>query len=174
MRCVLTIVMSSCTYMSDGSGQPSRIGATNQSGAESFAAISRSFRGGGETRSILLHFRPASLSLSRPSAPAQSATLRGESKDLVYGQASGQRRRACPQACIGHTLDVERGGLSGSDRMVGSRARAWLKGGDAGDMQSDWSIVLIACWWRNWPKLTIFSCLTNAGQLDGRKNGRRF
>src|SRR5271163_2613794 len=110
MRCVLTIVTSSCTYMSDGSGQPSRIGATTQSGAESFAAISRPPGGRRQTRSVLLHLCPASLSLSRPSAPAQSATSIGASQNLVYGQDSGQRRRASPQARIGHTLDVERGG----------------------------------------------------------------
>ena len=170
MRFVLTIVISSCIYVSDGSGQPSRSGAAPQSGAESIATISRPSGGGGEARSILLHFRPASLSLSRASAPAQSATSRGESKDLVYGQASGQRRKASPQAGVGHALYLERGSSPGSDRMVGSRARAWLRGGDAGDMQSVWNIVLIACWWRSWPKLTIFSCQTNTGQLDGLKN----
>jgi hypothetical protein len=174
MRFILTIAISSCTYMSDGSGQPSRSGATSQSGAESIAAISRLSRGGGEARSILLHFRSASLSLCRASAPAQSSTSGVESKNLVYGQASGQRRRTSPQARIGHALYLERGSPSGSDRMVGSRAGAWLRGGDAGDMQSVWNIVLIACWWRNWPMLTIFSCQTNTGQLDGLKNGRRF
>lgn len=174
MRCVLTIAISSCTYMSDGSGQPSRIGATPQSGAESFAAIRRPPRGGGEARSVLLHFHPASLSLSRPSASAQSAASIGGSQSLVHGQASPQHRRASPQARFGHALDVERSGLPGSDRMVGSRARAWLRGGDDGDMQSVWNIVLIVCWWISWPKLMIFSCQTDTGQLGGRKNGRRF
>src|ERR1035438_6257076 len=91
MRFVLTIVINSCIYVSDGSGQPSRSGAAPQSGAESIATISRPSGGGGEARSILLHFRPASLSLSRASAPAQSAISRGESKDLVYGDRKSTR-----------------------------------------------------------------------------------
>jgi hypothetical protein len=174
MRFVLTIVVSSCTYMSDGSGQPSRIGATPQSCTESFAAIRRPSRGGGETRCVLLYFRSASLPLSRPSAPTQSAASCGESKDLVYGQASGEGRTASPQARIGHALYLERGSVPGFDRMVGSRARAWLKGVDAGDMQSPWNIVLIVGWWISWPKLTIFSCQTNTGRLESQKNGGNF
>jgi len=173
MRFVLTMDRSICTYVSDGAGQPSRIGATPPSGAEFIAAISRLSSGGGETRSVLFHFRPAGLSLSRPSSPAQNAAPRSKSKDLVYGQASGQSSKPPSQACNGYTLCLERGRPPGSDRMVGSRARAWLRGVDASDMQSVCNIVLIACWWISWPRLTIFSCQTNTGQLDSPKKGWR-
>src|SRR5262249_34095537 len=108
------------------------------------------------------------------SARPQTATSCNTSQDHAYRQTSGRRYRTRPQARIGDPLYSERGGSPGSDRMAGSRARAWLNGAATRDMQSVWNIVSIVCWNIKLSRLTISSYQKNTGRSGLQNNDRRF
>lgn len=112
------------------------------------------------------------LSISSPCRAAQGTSARGHSEDPFHGQAPGEPRQAPPSIRPAKPLHVERGGQPGGDRVVRSRARAWLRD-TVHDRVSDTNIALIGCWSKSWCRLTTFWYQTSSGQWGSPQNLRR-
>jgi hypothetical protein len=173
MRCILTDVLKSYTYMSDGPREPRRDGAAPQSGAELVAAIGQLRAGGPQIGPIMRPLSSTGLSISSPGRAAQGASASGLCEDPFHGQAPGESRQAPPSIRQAKPLYVERGGQPGCDRVVGSRARAWLRDGTLPDNISDTNIALIGCWSKSWYKRMTFWYQTNSGRWGSPQNLRR-
>jgi hypothetical protein len=159
--------------MSDGPREPRRNGAAPQSGAELAAAVGQLRAGGPQIGRIMRHLSSTGLSISSPSRAAQGASASGHGEDSFHGQAPGESRQAPPSVRQAKPFHVERGGQPGSDRVVRSRTRAWLRDGTLPDKISDTNIALIGCWSKNWCKLTTFWYQTSSGRWGSPQNPRR-
>jgi hypothetical protein len=171
--CILTDVLISYTYMSDGPREPRRDGEAPQPGAEIAAAAGQLGAGGPQIGQIMRHFSSASLSISSPGRATQGASASGYCEDPFHGQAPGESRQAPPSIRQGKPLHTERCGQPSGDRVVRSRARSWLRDGTLHDKISDTNIALIGCWSKSWFKLMTFWYQTNSGQWDSPQNRRR-
>src|SRR3984893_13549518 len=173
MRCVLTDVLKSYIYMSDGPCEPRRDGAAPQPGAELAAAVGQLRPRGPQIGRVMRHLSSTGLSISSPCRAAQGASAHGHSEDPFHDQAPGKPRQAPPSICPAKPLQVERGGQSGGDRVVRSRARAWLRGGTLHDKASGTNIALIGCWSKSWCRLMTFWYQTSSGQWGSPQKLRR-
>ena len=173
MRCILTDVLKSYTYMSDGPREPRRDGAAPQPGAELAAAVGQLRSGGPQIGRIMRHLSSTGLSISSPGRAAQGASASGHGENPFHCQASGKSRQTPPSIRQAKSLHVERGGQPGGDRVVRSRARAWLRDGAPHDKISDTNIALIGCWSKSWYRLMTFSYQTSSGQWGSPMNLRR-
>jgi len=169
----LTDVLKSYTYMSDGPREPLRDSAATQPGAELAAAVGQLRAGGPQIGWVMRHLSSTGLSISSPCRAAQGASARGHSEDPFHGQAPGEPRQAPPSIRPAKPLHVERGGQPGGDRVVRSRARAWLRDGTLHDKVSDTNIALIGCWSKSWCRLMTFWYQTSIGQWGSPQNLRR-
>ena len=169
----MTDVLKSYMYMSDGPREPRRSGATPQPGAELTATVGWLHAGGPQIGPIMRHLSATGLSISSPSRGAQGASASGHSEDPFHGQAPGASRQAPASMRQARQLHVERGCQSGGDRVVRSRARAWLRNGTLHDTISNTNIALIGCWSKSWCKLTTFWRQINSGRWGSPQNLRR-
>ena len=173
MRCILTDVLKSYTYMSDGPREPRRNGAAPQPGAELAAAVAQLRTGRSQIGRIMRHLVLTGLSISSPSRAAHGASASGHCEDPFHREGPGESRQAPPSIRQAKPLHVERGGQPGGDRVVRSRARAWLRDGALYGKISDTNIALIDCWSKSWCKLMTFWYQTNSGQWGSPQNLRR-
>ena len=169
----MTDALKGYTYMSDGPREPRRNGAASQPGAELAAAVGQLRAGGPQIGRIMRHLSSTGLSISSSCRAAQGAIARGHSEDPFHGQTPGESRQAPPSIRPAKPLHVERGGQPGGDRVVRSRARAWLRDGTLHDKISDTNIALIGCWSKSWFKLMTFWYQTNSGRWGSPRNLRR-
>ncbi len=173
MRCILTDVLKSYTYMSDGPCEPRRNSAAPQPGAELAASVGQLRAGSPQIIRIMRHLSSTGLSISSPGRATQGASASGHGEDPFHGQAPGESRQAPPSIRQAKLLHVERGSQPGGDRVVRSRARAWLRDGTLHDKISDTNIALIGCWSTSWCKLMTFWYQTNSGRWGSPQNLRR-
>lgn len=173
MRCILTDVLKSYTYMSDGPREPRRNGAAPQLGAELAASSGQLRAGSPQISRIMRHLSSTGLSISSPSRATQGASASGHCEDPFHGQAPGESRQAPASIRQGKPLHVERGGQPGGDRVVRSRARAWRRDGTVHDKISDTNIAWIGCWSKSWFKLMTFWYQTNRGRWGSPQTLRR-
>ena len=159
--------------MSDGPREPRRNGAAPQPGAELAAAVGQLRAGGLQIGRIMRDLSSTGPSISSPGRAAQGASARGHYEDPFHGQAPGEPRQAPASIRQAKPLHVERGGQPGGDRVVRSRARAWLRDGTLHDKISDTNIALIGCWSKSWCKLMTFWYQTNSGRWDSSQKLRR-
>src|SRR5258708_24402255 len=142
--------------MSDGPREPRRDGTAPQPVAKLAATEGQRRAGGPQASPIMRHFSATSLSISPPSRAAQGASADCLCEDPVHGQTSGQSCQVSPPLRQAKPLHVERGSRPGSERVVGARAKAWLRGGTLADTNSDMNSALIACWRKSWCGLRTF------------------
>jgi len=173
VRCILTDVLKSYTYMSDGPREPRRDGAAPQPGAELAAAVGQLRSGGPQISRIMRHLFSTGLSISSPGRAAQGASASGHGEDSFHGQAPGESRQAPSSVRQAKPFHVERGGQPGGGRVVRSRTRAWLRDSTLPDKISDTNIALIGCWSKSWYRRMTFSYQTSSGQWGSPMNLRR-
>src|SRR6202521_3217368 len=135
--------------MSDGPREPRRNGAAPQPGAEVAAAVGQLRAGGPQIGRIMRHLYSTGLSISSRGRAAQGGGARGHCEDPFHRQAPGESRQAPPSTREAKPLHIERGSQPGGDRLVRSRARAWLRDGAVPDKISDTNIALIG-WSKSW------------------------
>ena len=163
MKKLLTCDIKRRTHMSYGARQRCSEGRAAQSGSHLTPRARGTTRGRRAPGPGLVHLQAPGLSLSRAGSATQTPGSGRRCQSFFYRQAVAPFGGKTPEVQCLDRIDVERNRQPSVAGGTTSRGRPWLTARQVGNERCDWSINLIGCGRRSWPRLMNAWCPTRFG-----------